>query len=367
MLTHGLGRYAAVEMVSPHDHPLFDMSAVDGYAFRAGATSEWKIAGEVAAGDVFDRALDPGECVRIFTGAMIPEGADTVVMQEHAQRVGGNMRHTDPGIRPGANVRKRAEQFHRGERVMERGVVLDPPAIGLLASVGVDEIEVARRPRVAVIVTGGEFHSKDDPHPGRIFNSNDVMLAAALQRDGIDPVAGRSADQRVEIGLAISRAMERADVIITTGGASVGDHDLVALVLQDMGARIRFHGVAQKPGKPMLFAEVQGKTVFGLPGNPRAVMVLFGEYVLPFLRAMQGARDSWPRSDRLLLSHPVEVKGERAEFRAAQARNGSVTLLKDEGSHMLRSLSDANALAYLHADQRRWNAGEVVEVHYLPR
>jgi molybdopterin molybdotransferase len=134
-----------------------------------------------------------------------------------------------------------------------------------------------------------------------------------------------------------------------------------------MGATIHFHGVAQKPGKPMLFAALEGKPIFALPGNPRAVLVLYYAYVLPFLRAMQGATDPWLKNEVLPIAHPVTVKGERTEFRAAQVSGGRVTLLADEGSHMLRSLIGAEALAYLPSDKRSWTIGDPVEVHYLPR
>ena len=158
-----------------------------------------------------------------------------------------------------------------------------------------------------------------------------------------------------------------ADVIITTGGVSVGDHDRVENVLRSMGGTVHFHGVAQKPGKPMLFATLQGKPVFGLPGNPRAVMVLYWEYVLPFLRAMQGTEDPWLPQARLPLTHAVELKGDRAEFRAALLRNGQVMLLPDEGSHMLRSVSAASLLAFFPPEKRTWSEGEPIEVHFLPR
>ena len=156
-------------------------------------------------------------------------------------------------------------------------------------------------------------------------------------------------------------------MLITTGGVSVGDHDLIRPVLESMGAVIHFHNVAQKPGKPMLFATLNGKPVFGLPGNPRAVMVLYYEFVLPYLRAMQGATDPWPRTDHVPLAQALTAKGDRAEFRAARLQAGKVSLLADEGSHMLRSLIDADALAYLPSNKRTWGEGEPIEVHYLPR
>ncbi|MEZ4761124.1 MAG: molybdopterin-binding protein, partial [Flavobacteriales bacterium] len=157
-----------------------------------------------------------------------------------------------------------------------------------------------------------------------------------------------------------------ADLIITTGGVSVGDHDLVRSVLEDLGAEIVVHGVAQKPGKPMLFAMLDGVPVFGLPGNSRAVMVLFWEYVLPFLRKLMGAADPFLRSEHLPLAEGLTVKGNRTEFRAACVREGRVELLRDEGSHMLRSLVEAEALAVIPSDQRDLRPGDRVEVHYLP-
>src|SRR5262249_30863859 len=156
-----------------------------------------------------------------------------------------------------------------------------------------------------------------DAGPGQIFNSNGAMLRAALGRCAADVHAEQAADDKHTLSAAIERATAASDMIITTGGASVGEHDLVAAVLTEFGATIHFHGVAQKPGKPMLFATLNGKPVFGLPGNPRAVMVLVWEYVLPFIRAMQGAKDPWPRTDVLPAFASLNVKGDRAEFRAA--------------------------------------------------
>jgi molybdopterin molybdotransferase len=228
-------------------------------------------------------------------------------------------------------------------------------------------VNVSSVPRVCVLVTGDEFTSTADAGQGRIFSSNGHMLAAALGQAGIVASVCQVPDDAATLQQAIADAAMQSDVVISTGGASVGDHDLIHEVLEAMQARIHFHGVAQKPGKPMLFAEVEGKPFFGLPGNPRAVLVLFWEYVLPFLRAVQGARDPGPRQDRLAITHDMNVKGERAEFRAATVRDGRVTLLADEGSHMLRSMVSADALAYIPATVRSYRAGDPIEVHYLPR
>jgi molybdopterin molybdotransferase len=314
-------------------------------------------------------ALFPGHCARIFTGAQIPSGTERVLMQEHAVREASMIQCVRELPMPGANIRRKGEQFTEGELLARTGERLGPASIGIIASGGSDEVEVSFKPWVAVVRTGNEFIEDGSPRDGRIFSSNEWMLFAALRKELCevdDDGAFIAADDDADIETAIKQAAE-ADVIITTGGVSVGDHDRVEAVLRKMGAEIHFHGVTPKPGKPMLFATLNGTPVFGLPGNPRAVMVLYWEYVLPFLRAMQGATDPWPRADHVPVAHPVTVRGDRAEFRAARVHGGKVTLLADEGSHMLRSLMDADALAYLPSDKRAWNEGEPIEVHYLPR
>ncbi|HEX2617971.1 MAG TPA: gephyrin-like molybdotransferase Glp [Flavobacteriales bacterium] len=356
----------AQEVTAPYDHPLFDCSAVDGYAFAHDPQrSAYTIAGNIPAGSVLDHPLKPGECARIFTGAALPPGADTVVMQEFCTVSGTDMQHADAKLRRGGNVRSRGEQVRAGEMVLEDGTVLDAAAIGLLASTGVRSVTVAQRPRVSVVITGDEFARTDPPEPGRIFNSNDVMLASALREQGFSPTVLRAADDPAQLRNVIEDALRNSDLVLTTGGASVGDHDLVGPVLRDLHADVHFHTVAQKPGKPMLFATCQGKPIIGLPGNPRAVLVLFHEYVRPFLRAMQGALGPWTPRTPLPMHHEVVLKGDRAEFRAALVHEGRVFLLHDEGSHMLRSLVGATVIAYFPASVRALRAGDPVEVHFL--
>ena len=367
-LSEAAGGYLLEDIHSDHDHPLFDMSAVDGYAFafRTDAT-DFKVVGEVAAGAFHPVALAPGECVRIFTGAMVPEGADTVVMQERTSRDGDRMAYVDPTLRHGSNARKRGEQIRAGETVIRAGVRITPAVIGLLASIGKQHVHTARRPRIGVVITGSEFMESGALVTGRIFNSNDAMLTALLQQEGADVELHRAADESDALERTLDALARTCDLVVTTGGASVGDHDLLAPSLRKLGAPIVFHGIAQKPGKPMLFAMLKDVPVFALPGNPRAVLICAWEYVIPYLRAMQGAQQPLLEQDRLPLSHAVEVKGNRAEFRAARVSEGRVRLLADEGSHMLRSFMEANAIVYLPEQQRRWETNASVEVHHLPR
>lgn len=361
-------RFTAEAIRAPHDHPLFDQSAVDGYAFAWSPTVDtWKVVGEVAAGDTFLFGLAPAQCSRIFTGGMMPKGADTVVMQEKVMRTGSCISHTDERLRQGANVRKRGEQVRAGDAVMEAGERLSPQAIGLLRSVGVERVLVRSRPRIAVVVTGSEFTSGTDPAPGRIFSSNGEMLRGCLQQEGMDGTLLYAPDEADALKGTLHTAMEEHDLVITTGGVSVGDLDLVRPTLEHLGTHIVFHKVAQKPGKPMLLGGRNNTLVLGLPGNPRAVLVLFWMYVLPAIRAMQGAARPELNTDLLPVGQPFVVKGDRAEFRAARVRGGHVTLLEDQGSHMLASLLGADALAYLPNGQRSFAHGDPVLVYYLPR
>ncbi len=360
-------RFSAKAVHAPYEHPLFDQSAVDGYAFAWDeSVTTWELAGQVPAGKALSGTLSKGQCVRIFTGGMMPQGADTVVMQEHTQREGSLMQHSDVKLRKGANVRLRGEQMAAGSLVLEKGERIGPEAVGLLRSVGVAEIAVSRMPRVAVVITGNEFAETAASNPGHIFSSNGEMLVAALQQEGLTCTMVYAPDEDDALEKSLRNALETSDLVITTGGVSVGDHDLVPPTLVRIGARTIFHKVAQKPGKPMLLSRWNNTLILALPGNPRAVMVLFWVYVLPAIRAMQGARSPMLRSELLPLSHAVVLKDGRGEFRAARITNGQVALLQDQGSHMLASLLGANALAYLPEGRGAFGLGEAIQAYHLP-
>lgn len=367
-LAGAMGRFLCADVVATDAFPRFDMSAVDGYAVGSGP-GPWRRIGTVAAGDMLDRPIAADECARIFTGACVPEGAVAVLMQERCDETAGQVSTSVGPPTPGANIRRRAEGYREGDLLLHRGDRLDPAAIGLLASSGIRSVTVARRPRVAVVRTGGEFITVDGAAEGRIHSSNEVMLQAALQEVGV-PMASPPIDvedDRDRLCEALRTACAGADLVLTTGGASVGEHDLLRPVLEQLGATLHFHGVRQKPGKPMLFATLDGTPVIGLPGNPRAVLVLFEVYVRGFLRALQGARHPGPVDELLPLAGSVERKGERDEFRAARVRDGRVELLPDEGSHLLGGLVGGAVLCHLEAARTRLNSGDRVRViHPLP-
>ncbi|MBK9175130.1 MAG: molybdopterin molybdotransferase MoeA [Flavobacteriales bacterium] len=363
-----VGAYATADAFAMDDFPRFDVSAVDGYAV-ADAHGPWTNMGRIAAGQTFGKALSPGECARIFTGAAVPEGTVAIVMQEKVRADGDLITLAEEAAKAGSNVRMRGESFRSGELLVAKGQRIDPVHVGVLASGGVQELMVSLEPQVGIVRTGDEFIDDLNSDAGRIHSSNDRMLVAAVRAAQLftDDVSYTASDDRDVLRAVLKQAAEESDIVVATGGVSVGDHDLMLPVLQELGATIHFHGVKQKPGKPMLFATLGRTPVFGLPGNPRAVMVAWHVYVLPFLRAMQGAGEPWPRSERLPLEGSLQLKGERAEFRAAHVRDGKVHLLPDEGSHMLTTLAMADALAYFPADAPDAGQWKDVEVLYLPR
>ncbi|MBK7945844.1 MAG: molybdopterin molybdotransferase MoeA [Flavobacteriales bacterium] len=363
-----VGAYAAADAFAADDYPRFDVSAVDGYAISDGP-GPWAEVGRIAAGQLLGKALRAGECARIFTGAAVPEGAVAVLMQEHVIANDGQVVAHQPEVKVGANIRTRGESFRNGELLLAKGLQITPAHVGVLASGGVQELMVSLEPQVGIVRTGDEFIDDVLSDAGRIHGSNERMLVAAaraahLYTDDVPYIAG---DDSEILSSVLRQAADENDIIITTGGVSVGDHDLVRQVLEKLGATIHFHGVKQKPGKPMLFATLGRRPVFGLPGNPRAVLMAWHAYVLPFLRAMQGATDPWPRTERLPFAQAIQLSNPRAEFRAAQVRNGLVHLLPDEGSHMLTTMAIADALAYFPIDASANDARQDVEVIYLPR
>jgi molybdopterin molybdotransferase len=360
-LEQAVGACLAEDAFALDDHPRMDVSAVDGYAV-GDADGPWRIEGSIAAGAVMEGELSAGRCARVFTGAALPVGCFAVVMQEHVRAEGDLIVHQRGALAPMTNIRRQGEAHRVGELLMAKGLRITAAGVGLLASGGIDEVMVTLEPHVCVVRTGDEFIGPDRQGPGLIHSSNERLLVASLREawfSAEEPpfTAGDTVD---EIRSALEQALAAGDAVITTGGVSVGDHDHVRLALEGMGAVIHFHGVAQKPGKPMLFASVNGRPVFGLPGNPRAVLVCWHAYVKPFLRAMQGDSSAWNALPRASLAHAVRLKGERAEFRAAQTRDGRLHLLPDEGSHMLATLVHADALACFPAAMTSAEAGDLI-------
>jgi len=362
------GRILAEAVRAPGDLPASDISMMDGYALRAAdATSPLRVAFEVAAGDAPPRALAQGEAARIFTGAPLPAGADCVVMQEHAARSGAEVRFEAPP-RAGQHIRRRGEEVLKGAPVLDAGATLGPAELSLLVACGVASPLVGRRPRVALLPTGDELVPPlTEPLPGKLVETNSIALAALVRDAGGVPLRlGIAPDRTEEIAARLGAA--RADVLVTTGGASIGDHDHAQAALERIGGALVFHTVAIRPGKPALFGTAsEGRLLFGLPGNPAAAMLCFELFIRPALRRMLGD----PRPDRALV---------RAELRgAALSRLAGLTyfprgVLRAEGGRLfftpggqqssmqIGSWAGANAAARIEPGAGKIEPGEPIDV-----
>ncbi len=372
VLNTALGRILAETVRSPIDVPAYTNSAMDGYAVRSDdlpseGTVALRVTGTSSAGHPFAGEVRKGETVRIMTGAVLPQGADTVVMQEQVER-DGDLARIGTGHRPGQHVRHAGEDLARGQTVLEPGRRLTPADLGSLASLGVGEIRVKRRLRVAFFSTGDELRSPGEPlGEGEIYDSNRYMLHALLTRLGVDPIdMGVIRDQREAIEQAFRDAAAIADTVITSGGASVGEADYVSETLARVG-RVDFWKIAIKPGKPLAFGKVNDALFFGLPGNPVSAVVTFYQIVQPALLQQMGATGITPLRLHATCTTDLKKRPGRTEFQRGilqQDEQGQLTVASSghQGSHILSSMSRANCFIVLPADNAGVRAGELVEV-----
>jgi len=371
-LAEALGRWLSASPTAGVDLPPADVSAMDGYAARTmdlQAGAPLPVAFEVPAGAA-PPPLAPGGAARIFTGAPLPEGADTVVEQERA-RAEGDGSVILPAVPPWTNVRRRGELFARGQALAHPGDRVTPQRLALLAAGGVAAVEAVLPPRVAVVTTGTELAPAGEaPAPGRIHDSNGPLLDALTRSAGLDPPERHHAlDRRPDLCSALERSLGRADLVVTTGGVSVGDYDLVPGVVEELGGKMLFHRVAQKPGKPVLAARFGGSWLIGLPGNPLAVLVGWRLYALPLLRALAGDPSAF--DEELLtarLTTSAHNAGRRTVLRPARLdpteAGPTVTILPWKGSHDVVAAAAADVLVRL-APGAGLQAGDTVSCYVL--
>jgi molybdopterin molybdotransferase len=371
-LLQGLGRVSSEDVHAPWDIPATDNSAMDGYAFSLATLREHRLAeaGNIPAGTERTSPVAAGEAVRIMTGATIPPGCDTVVPVENVERIGGAIRIVGD-VKPGAHIRKRGEDLRAGERAIVANAPLRPQEIGMLASLGKTSVRVYRRPRVCVLATGDELLEPGTmPGPGKIINSNSYGLAAQVVESGGEPVLlGIAGDDAGETREMI-RAGMTGDLLITTGGVSVGDRDCVKEAIVELGGEIKFWKVCMKPGKPVAFAILEGKPVFALPGNPAAAMISFEVFVRPALLRMTGHVDLSRPTVSATLVEPVTNQGDRPHLVRVivRARNGGyvVSTTGNQSSARLSSLTAANGYMKLEPGAV-FASGESVVAYLLDR
>ncbi len=362
------GRFLAADVRAGVDLPPFASSAMDGYALRAVDTpGRLPVVFRIAAGVPAARALAAGEAMEISTGGAVPDGADSVVPIEIVVEADNNLAVAAPVVE-GANVRPPGGDVQAGDLLLSAGAQIGAAQIGALAAAGVDEVLVAERPRVVVLSTGTELRAPGESlGPGQIYESNAPMLAAAFESAGaVVERIGPVADDESEHRHALERGLE-ADVLVSSGGVSVGPHDLVRRILGELGVEEDFWGVAVRPGKPLAFG-TRGRTlVFGLPGNPVSALVGIELFVRPALLALQGAGDPGPSYETARLATPVRRQRSRDELaRARTSRDAAGTVLEPvtgQESHMIARAAAADALVLVPAGEGELAAGE--QVRYL--
>jgi molybdopterin molybdotransferase len=364
-----LGRVVAADVVSPLDLPPFDPSAMDGFAVLAGPAADLEIIGESRAGRPAEERLRPGEAIRISTGAMVPPGAEVAVVPVERVEENGT-RVKVPDTTAGANIRRAGDDVRAGDVVIPAGVELGPTEIGMLAALGRETVDCARRPRVAIVATGDELVPAGTPlGPGQIHDSNAAALMALAGEAGAERSgAVHAEDSEAATREALAAALADSDVVLVSGGVSVGPHDHVKTVLEALGVAEHFWGVRLKPGKPLWFGGDDSTLVFGLPGNPVSAIVTFLLFARPALRAMQGADPSATRTTATL---DAAVRMERDREQAVRCRlrvaddGWHVETTGAQGSHVLSSMLGARALALIPAGEGEVAAGDRVEIELL--
>ncbi|MDH5331286.1 MAG: molybdopterin molybdotransferase MoeA [Aquincola sp.] len=377
-LRASLGRVLARDIVSAIDVPAHDNSAMDGYALRGSdltsdADTVLEVAGTGFAGQAFERTVSPGHCIRIMTGAVMPEGLDTVVPQEFTKPEGDRgVRIPAGSVRTGDNRRLRGEDLARGSAALHAGRLIRPADLGLLASLGQAEVPVWRRLRVAFFSTGDELRSIGELlDEGCVYDSNRYTIWGMLQRLGCEVLdLGVVRDDPAALRAAFSEAAANADAVITSGGVSVGEADHTKKIMAELGD-VLFWRIAMRPGRPMAIGRIQSNghdaILFGLPGNPVAVMVTFYAFVRDALRAMSGMTEAVQPMLRAACTTPLRKKPGRTEYqrgivtRAPDAR-WQVAITGSQGSGILSSMSVANGMVVLHHEQGNVAAGDEVDV-----
>lgn len=363
-LASTLGRWAAEPVIARRTQPERDLSAMDGYAIRfADLPGPWRVIGESAAGRPFGTAAGAGEAVRIFTGAAMPDGPDTVLVQEEAARDAERLELAGEGpLASGRNVRRRGLDFAEGQTLIKAGERLTPARLAVAATAGVYEIAVSRPVRVALASTGDELVEPGPALPtDRLPESNRLMLRSLLADLPVEIVDLGILPDRLEV-IRDAFAAVRCDLLVTTGGASVGDHDLVRPALAAAGATLDFWRIALRPGKPMMAGRLRGAQVLGLPGNPVSAFVTAILFVKPVIAALAGSRAPLPRTTAAILGEALPENGSRTDYIRAELRDGLVYAAAIQDSSMLLTLARANCLIVREAGAPPAAAGDSAEI-----
>ena len=366
-VVNATGFVLAENVYSPINMPPFRQSAMDGYALNIHNKLSYTIVDEVKAGDGHHPVLNPGEAVRIFTGSAVPDSANTVIMQEKVT-VDENQLQLNNSAVLNENIRPLGEQIKEGNIAITKGTKLNPAAIGFLLTLGIMEVPVFKKPKIGVVTTGNELiEPGQDLTYGKIYESNSGMLFTGLLSLGFsDATLYKVKDDYKSTVELLDKVITESDVVLITGGISVGDYDFVGKALLELGTEQIFYKVKQKPGKPLFFGKIKNKPIFALPGNPASALSSFYVYVHPSLEKLSGNINFFINKGTATLAFDYFKKGDRAQFLEAYHKDGNVTILKAQSSAMLNTFVIANAFVYIPCEVNQYSKGDMVSIIHLP-
>lgn len=370
MLYDALGYTTAADVFATVDIPAYPQSSMDGYAFKF---TDWQqnkslqISGEMPAGIKESISLSAQTSVRIFTGAPVPPGADTVVMQEKVIAEQGILTIQDDQLQAGANVRPKGSEIKSGELALPSGTPLTPAAIGFLAGIGVTKVMVYPAPVVTIIITGNELQVPGQPLSyGQVYDANSYALSAVLRQYGVREIETIQVPDIIErLNEALSQALQKSDLVLLTGGVSVGDYDFVTRSAEHCGITTQFHKLRQRPGKPLFFGTKDRQMIFGLPGNPSSVLTCFYMYVLPVIMGMKKTGTGL-KQQQMPLSQRYHKTTQLTHFLKGWYDGSTATELGAQESYRMRSFAGANCLIEIEEKRENIEGGELVTIHILP-
>jgi molybdopterin molybdotransferase len=366
-VSKAIGCILKKDIISPIDMPPFRQSAMDGYALCLNGESTYHIIGEVKAGDDHHPTLKKGEAVRIFTGAPVPDSANAVIMQEKVT-VEQHELTIESAISINDNIRPLGEQVSKNQIALKKGTMITSAAIGFITSLGITEIVIYSRPSIAIVVTGNELVEAGKVLAfGQIYGSNAIMLTSALNKLGFQNISSFKVDDDYKNTIdVLGNVIANHDMVLVSGGISVGEYDFVGKALLELGVEQVFYKVKQKPGKPFFFGKKDKKIIFALPGNPAAALSCFYIYVNPALQKMAGDMNYSSAKTKARSESNYTKKGDRSHFLKAVYRNGRAEILDGQSSSMLHTFALANALVYVPETVDSIKINDEVEVILLP-
>ncbi|MDQ3020689.1 MAG: molybdopterin molybdotransferase MoeA [Bacteroidota bacterium] len=363
-----LNYFLAEDIFSPLDLPPFNQSNVDGYAVNFSGAFNWKVIDEIKAGDKAKLKLKESQAARVFTGAVVPEGADCVIMQERIEVDRNNISTNNFEFSQGEFIRLKGSQIKKRELAILKNILITPAVIGFLSTLGIEKITVYKKPVINLIITGNELQTPGKKlKSGKIYDSNSFILNSALMQMNLKPNKFFFLkDNKNKLKKTVSECFDDSDVILISGGVSVGKYDFVNEVLEELNAEKLFYKVSQRPGKPLYFGKKHGTYIFGLPGNPASVLTCFYEYVYPLLRKLQGYENYFLNQINLPLLKDLSKHFKLSNFLKAKIKANGVESLDGQPSYIIKSFAEADCFIYLPLETEFVKEGETVEVHLFP-